>query len=152
MKYCRITFNILFMATFLMAMSPAGAVERSASTVVEEFHATLLGVMKNAKALGVKGRYERLAPQIDKAFNLTLTIRIAVGSYWRGADENEKARLVDAFRHLSISNYAFQFDGYSGQSFAMFGESPGPRGTVLVKTQIVRPKKPPVGLTVHGGN
>ena len=34
--------------------------------VIDRFHATLLGVMKDAKALGVEGRLERLTPAMDQ--------------------------------------------------------------------------------------
>ena len=48
---------------------------------------------------------------------------------------------------LSISTYASQFDGYSGQSFETQGQKPGPQKTVLVKTRIIDPGSDPIDLT-----
>ena len=68
-------------------------------------------------------------------------------AYFKSAGEDYKAELVAAFSHLSISTYASQFDGYSGQSFVTRGEKPGQQNTVLVKTQILDPGSDPVDLT-----
>lgn len=136
----------LFIVAAIVAATEASANE-SPAAVVEAFHADLLAVMKEAIDLGPKGRYERLSNPINQAFNLRLTIRIATGSFWRKANEEQRVRLVDAFRRLSISNYAAQFDGYSGQSFRTVEIRQGPQKTVLVQTQLVRPDDGPIGLT-----
>lgn len=125
---------------------PAGAQQSTAVQVVEAFHQSLLEVMKEAKALGVKGRYKNLASQIERSFHLPLMIRVATSSYWRKADKEQVDKLVAAFTHLSVSTYASQFDGYSGQSFETRGEKPGPQKTTLVTTWIVEPGSEPVEL------
>ena len=73
-------------------------------------------------------------------------IQIATGSYWRKAQDADRERLVAAFARLSSGTYADRFDGYSGQSFATINESEGPRGTLLVATQIRRPDDAPVTI------
>lgn len=125
---------------------PAGAQQPNAVQVVEAFHQSLLEVMKEAKALGVKGRYKKLASRIEGSFHLPLMIQVATSSYWRKADKEQVDKLVAAFTHLSISTYASQFDGYSGQSFETRGEKPGPQKTTLVTTRIVEPDSEPVEL------
>ncbi len=126
--------------------APAGAQEPTAIEVVEGFHQSLLEVMKEAKALGIKGRYKKLASRIEGSFHLPLMIQVATSSYWRKADNEQVDKLVAAFTHLSISTYASQFDGYSGQSFETRGEKPGPQKTTLVTTRIVEPGSEPVEL------
>jgi len=123
------------------------AAETGPSQVVTAFHEGLLAVMKEAETLGPKGRYEKLAPLIEDSFQLTLMTQVSASSFWRKATKQQKVRLVAAFSHLSISTYASQFDGYSGQSFVTRGEKPGPQNTVLVKTQILDPGSDPVDLT-----
>jgi phospholipid transport system substrate-binding protein len=130
-----------------LAVAGGTSANETPTAIVESFHAALLTVMKEASNLGLRGRYDRLDTPIQEAFNLRLTIRIATGSFWRKASAEQKNRLVDAFSRLSISNYASQFDGYSGQSFRTVETREGPQRTMLVQTQIVSPEGNPVGLT-----
>lgn len=124
------------------ATKPAGP-----SQIVTAFHGTLLDVMKNAKSLGIQGRYEKLNGRIEQTFHLGLMVRIASGSYWRKASQTEIEKLMAAFSRLSISTYASQFDGFSGQSFETLGEKPGPQKTTLVKSQIIDPTSGRVDIT-----
>ena len=137
---------LLFLAGVLTAL-PAAAQEDPARTVIQRFQQDLLAVMKEAKNLGVTGRYQRLQPKIEEAFHLPLMIRVATGSFWRKADKEQQSRLVAAFKRLSISTYANRFDGYSGQVFEIVDQRPGPQKTVLVKTRIVSPGDSPARLT-----
>jgi phospholipid transport system substrate-binding protein len=138
--------GLILIATMMVA-APSKAGDTGAIAVVNAFHSVLLDMMKSAKKLGVKGRYETLAPVIDDAFDFQTTVRVATGKAWRKASSSEQNNLVDAFRHWSISTYASQFSGYSGQNFKTHGEKAGPQRTQLVKTDIERPGKKPVGLT-----
>ena len=118
-----------------------------AKDVIERFHAALIDVMKAAESLGPGGRYERLAPEVARTFDLARMIQIATGSYWRKAQDADRERLVAAFARLSSGTYADRFDGYSGQAFETINESAGGRGTVLVATQIQSPDDAPVAIT-----
>ena len=148
-----IRHRFFLFATLLVFAAPQVLAETDARTdtkpaqVVTAFHDTLLGVMKDAEALGVKGRYEKLAQRIEQSFHLALMAQIGAGSHWRKATKAQTDKLVAAFSRLSISTYASQFDGYSGQSFETQGEKPGPQKTVLVKTQIIDPGSDPVDIT-----
>jgi phospholipid transport system substrate-binding protein len=134
-----------------LALAPAGARATEAApsgpvATVETFHAALLDVMKHADELGVAGRYRRLEKPVETAFYLPLMIRIASGGYWPKASEAQQKALVAAFERMSVGTYANRFDGWSGESFETVGEKPGPRGTTLVETRIVRPDEDPVRL------
>lgn len=120
--------------------------QSAARAVVEGFHAKLLDVMKNAKVLGIKGRFDQLAPEIAKRFNLKLMVAIATGNAWSSASPADRERLADAFGRFSSATYASRFDGYSGQSFETTAVAPGPRGTMMVTTRINRPNDAPVKL------
>lgn len=141
------------LGALVLGVAPAGMPPAAAATdtvgatsVVERFHETLLGVMKEAKTLGVKGRYRRLEPAVDGAFDLALMIRIASGSFWRAMDEPARERLVAAFRRYSVATYAAQFNGHSGQTFETLGTKPGQQRTTLVETRLLDPGEKPVGL------
>ena len=118
-----------------------------ATSSIERFHSTLLGVMKEAKQLGVKGRYDRLEPTVKEFFSLPLMIRIASGPYWSKGSDAERQQLTEAFERMSVATYADRFDGFSGESFETVGQKPGPQSTTLVETKLVRPKDDPVEIT-----
>ncbi len=141
------TLKILLVLVGVLTALPAAAQEDPARAVIERFQEILLAVMKEAKSVGVTGRYQRLQPGIEEAFHLPLMIRVATGSFWRKADKEQRSRLVAAFKRFSISTYANRFDGYSGQVFEIVDQRPGPQKTVLVKTRIVSQGDSPVRLT-----
>jgi phospholipid transport system substrate-binding protein len=129
---------VVVLALFGTPPGAAAATDGSAPrSVVEGFHGALLHIMKNADSLGVRGRYNYLKQPAADALDLTNMIRVASGSFWRKAGEDDRQRLVDAFSRFSIATYASQFDGYSGQRFQTVGNRPGPQQTVLVATRIV---------------
>ncbi|MEQ9172115.1 MAG: ABC transporter substrate-binding protein [Rhodospirillales bacterium] len=132
-----ITAIMLLIAAVVPAAAQAPR-DGQAADVITAFHATLLDVMKRADELGVKGRFETLAPAVDKAFHLDLTARQAAGRRsWKDATPAEQTALLDVFRRWTIGTYANQFDGWSGQDFIDHGQKPGPqKGTVLVETEL----------------
>ncbi|MBI3113913.1 MAG: ABC transporter substrate-binding protein [Rhodospirillales bacterium] len=148
MRPHRLTAIVL---AILLSLSAGGlpshpAAAATASELISAFHGSLLGVMKEAKALGVKGRYERLASPVERSFNLPLMIQVAAGSYWQQAGPEQIGKLVAAFTRLSIGTYASKFDGFSGESFETRGEKPGPQNTTLVSTRIVKASGSPVEI------
>ena len=148
MHRCFFTFGLVPLLTAMVVIAPsAGWAQSSPSDIVTAFHESLLGVMKEAKTLGVKGRFEKLASPLKQNFHFRLMTQVAAGSYWRKSGPAQIDRLVDAFTRLSISTYASRFDGYSDQSFETEGEKPGPQKTILVKTRIIDPGSDPVNLT-----
>jgi phospholipid transport system substrate-binding protein len=135
----RVASLCLVLIVLAFASQPARAEPATAGELVSGFHETLLDIMKNADSLGVKGRYDKLAPRIKETFHLKLMARITSGSFWKKADDQQRDLLTAAFSHLSIATYAAQVDGYSGQSFNTTGEKSGPQNTTLVSTQIIDP-------------
>jgi phospholipid transport system substrate-binding protein len=123
----------------LSPLLPLPALAQSAAAeVVERFHAALLGVMRDAQRLGVRGRYDRLAPVMAQAFDLAAMTRIAVGPPWTGFSPAEQAALTEAFTRWSIATYAARFDGFSGESFTTTGTQQQPNGDALVRTTLNR--------------
>ncbi len=114
--------------------------------IIKGFYDTLLSVMQQAKALGLKGRYEKLDPAIHRAFNLPLMTRLSVGPDWQKLSPEEQKSLTAAFSDLSISTYAARFDGYSGERFDV-DPTPAPTsGGVIVNTKLVQSSGEPVQL------
>jgi phospholipid transport system substrate-binding protein len=117
-----------------------------AVAVVEQLHAVLIEVMKQAEPLGYKGRYERLSPVLQERFDLPFMAEKSVGRHWKTISQEDRATLVQTFIRYSIANYAGRFHGYSGQHFETLGEEPSARGTRLVRTRLVDPNDEDVKL------
>ena len=142
----------LFRAVFLFIVAGVimPAAPQAASppvAVIESLHDKLIETMKQGDRLGVEGRYRELQPILEKSFDFDRMISAAAGSYWTQANDTERQRLLDAFTKLSITTYAARFNGWSGESFETLGERQGPRDSVLVDTQLNRPKDPAVPIT-----
>ena len=118
---------------------PAVSRAQSPATAVEGFHAALLDIMHNATRLGVRGRFDRLAPVMGQVFDLAAMTRIAVGPSWTGFTAGDQAALTEAFSRWSIATYAARFDGFSGESFATQGVQATANGDQLVRTVLNRP-------------
>lgn len=106
--------------------------------IAERLDAALIDAMRNAETLGYQGRYDALAPVLERSFDFPFMARVAVGRHWRKMTEAERARLVDTFARLSIATFAARFKGYSGESFKIMGEEQRPRGTILVLNRLVK--------------
>jgi len=116
------------------------------ASVVEGFHATLIDLMRQARALGVRGRFDRLRPAMEGAFDLAAMTRIAVGPAWARMAPAEQGALVQAFSEWSVATYANRFNGFSGESFTTAGESTLQNGDRLVRTSLNRVNDAPVAL------
>ena len=122
------------------------ATELAPSDIVEGFQANLIQVMKEAKNLSVRERFNRLSPSVEEAFHMHMMIQIATGSYWKEATATERKQLVEAFHHMSVTSLATLFDGYSGEVFKLVKESPGPQKTRIVRTKLRKSDKSTIDI------
>jgi phospholipid transport system substrate-binding protein len=104
---------------------------------VHNFYATLLSTMKDGRTLGQSGRYARLAPVVDRVFDVPSMTRLAVGSSWASLPPAQQQQLIEAFRHYVAATYADRFDSYSGEQLQVTGERPY-SADVIVETKIVK--------------
>jgi len=142
-------FKMVFGASLfvLLGSSPVLSNSATARGVVDGFQTSLVEVMKRAKTLGVKGRYDVLKPVIENRFHQTLMIATATAPYWKAGTSQQRSNLLAAFRRMSASTLATLFDGYNGERFVVqrVRKITGP--VVIVDTQIVRKTEPPVDIS-----
>jgi phospholipid transport system substrate-binding protein len=105
--------------------------ENVSSTVVDKFYGKLIDVMKQGSKLGFDGRYQKLEPAIKDAFNLPLMTKLAVGSAWSLATEEERRQLIKAFSDFSVANYANQFKDFNGETFVVVGTDQAINGYIV---------------------
>ena len=133
---------LLFLAGLALA-GPARA-QGPERAVVESLHDALLTCMKNADALGFRGRFEHIAANLDQTFDLPFMARLALGAAWKDLTPVQRADFVALSRRFSAASYAHNFDSYGGERFETLGAESAARGTVIVQTELVQPKEKPV--------
>ena len=131
-----LTRIVVVLLSAVLAVSAATAAQQNPRAVIDGLHESLLAVMKNGTSLGLQGRYDRLAPGLDRAFSFATMIQVVASSGWKQASPAEQEQLVRAFTRMSVSTYATNFKSHSGEAFETVGEKPGPQDTVIVATRI----------------
>jgi phospholipid transport system substrate-binding protein len=147
LRVSRPLFRLWLACVLLIAVATGLRADSATVGVIERLHQALIETMQQADRLDIDARYAKLEPVLTQTFDFERMIAAAAGSYWTGASDAEKDRLQQAFTHLSVMTYAARFSGFSGERFETLGERPGPRGSVLVDTQLVRPDAPAVAIT-----
>jgi len=104
--------------------------------VVERLYQELGEVVREAVALGYEGRFERLAPVLSEIYDFPTMTRLAAGSAWTEASEEQRQALIAAFRAMSIATYARRFDG-GGVRFEVLDDRELGPGDVVVRTRLV---------------
>ena len=140
-KYRAKRLQIVVTTLLVLTLSlPAAAIgtDPAAAQVVEKLHAELLEVMKKAKALGYKGRYQRLAPLVASSYDFPFISKLVVGRYWSEFRPEQKEQFVNTFTKLSIATYANQFAGYAGEHFKTISAEESTRGRLLIKTVLIK--------------
>jgi phospholipid transport system substrate-binding protein len=141
-------FSLLLAGALIFASSPSSSAVPGPgpSEVIQGFYGTLLDTMKQAAALGPKGRYQKLEPVIFKTCDVPFMAKLTIGSaIWSGLTADKKQQAAKAYGRYLTAVYASQFDGYSGEKFEVLGEQKITRG-MLVKSRIVKSDGAPVTI------
>jgi phospholipid transport system substrate-binding protein len=113
---------------------------------IRAFYDSLLSVMKQAKELGIRGRYEKLAPAIRSTFDLPAMTRIAVGPAWNSIPSEQQTALIDSFTRMTNATYASRFDGYSGERFEVEPTAEARNTGRIVRTKLLQSAGEPIVL------
>ena len=113
---------------------------------IRRFYDALLAVMKDAARLGIRGRYDKLAPAVRATFDLPAMTRIAVGPAWNSVPPELRAALTESFSRMTIATYANRFDGYSGERFETADASEARNTGRVVRTKLIPSTGAPVTL------
>src|SRR5512143_325453 len=127
----------LGLAALIQAAAFAESSDPAASRITV-FYGALLDTMKQAKQLGVEGRYDKLTPVLVKTYDLPSMSKLAVGPAWSTLMPQQQAAIINAFTRMTVATYASRFDGFSGEQFQILETSDRPNGDKIVKTQIVK--------------
>ncbi len=117
-----------------------------AASRVNGFYEVLVSTMQQGRQLGLKGRYEKLAPALSKTYDLASMAKTAVGPSWSEFTPEQQRELVKAFTRMTIATYASRFDDFSGEQFDVAQTVDQPNGDKIVKTRIIQSNGKTVAL------
>ncbi|MEI9887149.1 MAG: ABC transporter substrate-binding protein [Rhizomicrobium sp.] len=103
---------LVFAAPAAQAQTPDPAV-----ATIQGFYDVLLAAMKGGKALGPQGRFAKLKPAVDAAFDIGTMVKYAVGESWSTTSPADQKALTDAFARMTTAQYAGNFSSFSGEKF-----------------------------------
>jgi phospholipid transport system substrate-binding protein len=132
-----------------LAALPAAASAQAADpaiATIDGLDSALIGAMKAGKTAGAEARYRKLVPAVERAFDLPLMTRFAVGTAWSGYSPEQQAALIKAFTRLSAANFAHNFDSYDGEQFKIDPQVQTRGPDKMVKTQIIPASGAPTDL------
>jgi phospholipid transport system substrate-binding protein len=138
MSFSRMVVSVAVALLFLLPTSGSSAAGDPAATRVDSLYSALVDTMKKAKQLGIKGRYDKLAPVLSNTYDLPLMSRIAVGQNWATLSAVEQQSIISAFTRMTTATYASRFDDFSGEQFEVLQTADQPNGDKIVKTRIVQ--------------
>lgn len=104
------------------------------------------GLLAILKTPGYAARAARIGPVVDQVYDVALITRLSVGSGWTKIAPADQTALVAAMRRLTIAQYASNFSGFSGQSFAIDPKVEARGGDRLVRTTLKQPKDDTVSI------
>jgi phospholipid transport system substrate-binding protein len=145
-KRLPLLFALLALAVAPLAAGPARAAADPAASQIAAFDTALTDTMKAGPDLGAKGRYRKLAPVIERTFDLTAMTRFAVGPAWSTFTPAQQQAAIEAFGRLTIASYAHNFASWSGETFQIDPavQTRGP--DKIVQTHMIRTHDAPVAL------
>jgi|GEM_PF-2509040 len=156
--YLRMVRTLFGLASLILlgaglAASPAlaeaddASLQTAAVETVEALHAGLTELMATASEKGVDGMQAFVGDVVDETYNLPgLTAQSISPSAFRQYSDEERSRVVAAYRLFAVANYVSQFGKKLPITFETIGASQGPNGAVLVETQLNRQNGDPVQL------
>jgi phospholipid transport system substrate-binding protein len=126
---------VLLLVMGLSAQKAPAAAEPQ--TLVSDFYGVLLSNMKEGRMLGESGRYARLAPVVDRVFDIPAMTKLAIGPHWANLSPAQQQQVMAAFAHYVAATYADQFNSYSGEQLQVTGQRPF-GSDVMAQTKIVK--------------
>jgi phospholipid transport system substrate-binding protein len=113
---------------------------------IQTFYGVLLDTMKQGPQLGVQGRFQKLLPAVNAAYDIPAMTRIACGPDWNRIPADKQQALIEAFGRMSAAIYADRFTKYSGQQFEVNPSPIAHNADMIVTTRLIPTDGDPVAL------
>jgi phospholipid transport system substrate-binding protein len=142
------TLAALSMALAQLAIAPtAQAASDPAASQVDSLDTALIDTMKQGPSLGVKGRYHKLEPVVQRTFDLPKMTQYAVGASWKTFTPAQQSAAIEAFGKLTVASYAHNFSSWSGEKITLDDNVQTRGPDKIVATHLIRTHDAPINLT-----
>lgn len=128
------------------ARRPARAADPEAEAPIAALNQALLAAMQAGQTTPFVQRFERLAPAVERAFDLAGILQASVGPRWSGLPPAQQAQLQEVFRRFTVASYAARFDSYGGERIEVVPDGRGVGADQVVATRIVPPGGEPTRI------
>jgi phospholipid transport system substrate-binding protein len=118
-----------------VAADPAQIVQRTAQQVIEIVK-TKTGADRQAAILGV----------LQANFDMPAMARVALGTHWNTATEQERARFLKAVATAEARAYSERFGQYGGQTLTIGKVTPRTNGAIIVDSRLNQTSGQPIKL------
>ncbi len=143
----RFLLAVASFTTLASAALPAVSLAQAADPAVSAVNDLDAGLLRTMRAGGTAAsRGKVIAHVLDRTFDLALMTRLAVGPEWVKLSLADQQALVDAFRRMTIAEYARNFDSFSGETFDVSPKVETRGGDKVVRTTLKVPKGAPVAI------
>lgn len=89
-------------------------------------------------------RETRFRNLLNEHFDVPAIGRFVLGRHWKVASDEERTEFLGLFEDFIVRSYAVRFAGYSGETFAVKGSTPGPKSATLVHSKVLRGNAEPI--------
>ena len=130
---------ILIVLAYGLTAFPAASdpINNSPREVVDRFHEGLASTLGNITNDTFQARREALCPVLQDTMNIPLQGAASVGRRaWNGWTPEQREAYSQQFQAYLCAQYADRFKAYDGETFVIVGERPGPRGAMIVETEV----------------
>jgi phospholipid transport system substrate-binding protein len=114
-------------ATDLVAGSPG--------EFVQDFADRVLAALREP-SLAPEQRLRRVDALVVEGFDLDRVARIALGRYWKAADEAQRREFTALFRAYVLTSYGRRFGEYGDRRLRVVGAAPAGEGDATVETHV----------------
>ena len=113
---------------------------------INDLYAALHAVMRMGPATPFQQRFDRLAPVIDRAFDLETILHTSVGLRWNSLDETARRTLFTVFRTFTIASYTANFDKDAGEKFEVLPQTRSAETDLIVQSKLIASNGEPIRI------
>ena len=84
-------------------------------------------------------REQQFRKLVQQAFDVPAITRWVLGPYWRTATAAQREEFGKSFENYMLRVYWSRFSTYHGETFRVLGQRSEGDGTILVRTEVLRP-------------
>jgi phospholipid transport system substrate-binding protein len=144
--------------TAVMVIGPGGTGHgqvqgADARQAISDLYAALQAAMRMGPSASFQQRFDRIAPVVDRVFDLDAILRTSVGLRWSSLDETARRTLFSVFRTFTIASYAANFDKDGGEKFQVLPQIRTSGADQIIQTHLIASNGEPIRIdyVMHAG-